>query len=608
MDIFKFGFTYWKKRLFTAAVCQLIGFIALSLGIYVPIFGKYIIDYVLNYNGQPVNEKGPTVFLLNGNFGQLGSVKLFASIALCFVLFTLVKIILLYIRNNLFQRNGLKMENDIRRDLYKKLLSLNDVLLKDQNTGDLLTILNSDSIIFKDLYSTNILSILDSIFLMCFSSYLLATLNPLFLIIPVIMSPLLIITFKKFIKGAKEISLKIRASNAQINMAVQENIHAVRLVRSFTNEQYEMQKFDRANADFKNNYFAHTKFMSKYGVKFGIIRHLSYIISIGLSAYLILNGKMLVGSFAACTGYVTYIMDLIAGLNQQVFNFQQQLVSGGRIMSFLNIKNPIAEPEVPIKTDNKECYIKFENVSYTADGMDILKDISIDIHQRKKLGIMGKTGSGKTMLVKALTRNYDITGGSITINGNDIKLYSFYDLRGNFAYVFQDVFLFSNTVKNNIAFADQKADFSEIEKAAAISCSAEFINKLPEGYETIIGERGVGLSGGQKQRLSIARALLKDSPVLILDDCSSALDMTTEKKLLKNIKREYPQKTLIIIAHRAESVKDCDEIIYLEDGKIVERGTFRQLIRLNGRFAEIYRDQKTSNEYQFEEELLSGLQ
>lgn len=606
MDIFRFGFSFWKKRLPLAALCQLMGFIALSLGIYLPLFGKYIIDYVLNYNGQPPSETGPTAFLLSGSFGEIGSSKLFVSIAVSFAVFVLAKIILLYIRNNLFQRNGLKLEEELRALLYKKLLTLNDVVLKDQNTGDLLTMLNSDVIIFKDLYAANILSVSDSVFLIIFASYLLSSLNPLFLVIPVIMAPPLIVTFKKFIKGAREISLKIRASNAQISMAVQENINAVRLVRSFTNEQYEMQKFDRANADFMKNYFAHTDYMAKYGVRFGVIRHLAYIISIGLAAYLILSGKMLVGSLAACAWYVMYIMDLIAGLNHQVFTFQQQLVSGGRIMSFLNLQNPVTEPSQPAAADKSRCDIKIENAGYKAGGVEILKDINIDIPQGKKLGIMGKTGSGKTMLVKALSRMFDLSGGTVTINGTDIKLYSLSDLREYFAYVFQDVFLFSNTVKYNITFANKDADFSQVQKAAKISCSEEFITGLSEGCDTIIGERGVGLSGGQKQRLSIARALLKDSPVLILDDCSSALDMITEKKVLKGIKREYPGKTLIIIAHRAESVKDCDEIIYLENGEIAERGTFRQLLRQDGRFAAVYRDQKTSA--QNEEEQLAEQQ
>ena len=232
--------------------------------------------------------------------------------------------------------------------------------------------------------------------------------------------------------------------------------------------------------------------------------------------------------------------------------------------------------------------IKFENVTVTADGKSLLKNINLDIPYGKKLGIMGGTGSGKSVLLKSLVRIYEPTQGSIQINGKDIRKYKLDDLRNEFSYVFQDVFLFSNTVDANIAFYSPETGKSNILKVAQLAQADKFIKGLPQGYSTIVGEKGLGLSGGQKQRVSIARALLKDAPVLVLDDASSALDVITERQVMSGIKENSPDKTVIIAAHRVTSVMDCDEILYLQDGEIIERGTFEELIALNGRFASVY--------------------
>ena len=202
---------------------------------------------------------------------------------------------------------------------------------------------------------------------------------------------------------------------------------------------------------------------------------------------------------------------------------------------------------------------------------------------------MGGTGSGKSVILKSLVRIYEATQGSITINGKDIRSYELDDLRNEFAYVFQDVFLFSNTIDANIAFYAPEIDKETVRRVAAQAQASRFIEGLPQGYETIVGEKGLGLSGGQKQRVSIARALLKNAPVLVLDDASSALDAITERALMASIKENYPEHTILIAAHRVSSVADCDEILYMQDGEIIERGTFDELMKKNGVFAGIYR-------------------
>lgn len=226
------------------------------------------------------------------------------------------------------------------------------------------------------------------------------------------------------------------------------------------------------------------------------------------------------------------------------------------------------------------------------EGQKVLSDINLSIPYGKKLGIVGGTGSGKSVLLKSLGRIHDLSSGSIVIDGHDIKDYSLANLRNMYSYVFQDVFLFSNTIDSNIAYGNPEIAEEYVVRTAIHAQAHNFIRNLSDGYSTIIGEKGLGISGGQKQRISIARALLKNAPVLIFDDSTSALDVNTEKKLLETVWTEYADKTVIITAHRLSSVVDCDEIIYMKDGRITERGTFEELMAQNGDFSEVYNSQQ----------------
>lgn len=592
MLIFKYIFKYWKKNLPLAIFCQLIGYVAIFLGLYIPLFGQVFIDYVIAYKGQPVSTNPLLMFLLDGSYGALGSYELFISIAITFIIFTVVRVALLYIRNNLYVYNGMKLENELRRRTYEKLLSLSSSTVLNYNTGDLLNTLNMDMVSVKDLYSVNLLNIGDVLFKLVAASILLIGIHPLFMIIPIILAPLLFFFLRRFISHARRISGTIRNANADINMTVQENINAVRIVHSYSNEKHEIEKFDVRNNNFKRAYLKHTDITSGYGVIFNILRQLAYISSIAIGAILVFRGQLFIGSLVACSGYTIIFMELITHLNMHLFNMQQQLVSAGRIMNLLEtdvlIKNPVNPEPMEDRTD-----IVLRDVSIKLNDNEILKNINIDIPQGKKIGVMGMTGSGKTILLKSLSRIYDVDTGSIMINGIDIKNYDLEAVRGKFSFVFQDVFLFSNTIDANIAFARPEASQDDVVRAAKISQAHNFVSKMQQGYSTIIGEKGLGLSGGQKQRISIARAILKNAPVLILDDATSSLDVFTERALLRSLKEEYSDKTIIISAHRASAVADCDEIIFLAHGEIVERGTFDELIALDGYYANIYNKQSS---------------
>ncbi|MFW2489168.1 ABC transporter ATP-binding protein [Clostridium chromiireducens] len=589
MEVLQFGFKYWKRNLPGAIIIQLVSYTAIIADLMIPIFSEMFIDYVICDN-KPANN-GIFSFVLSGKYGEVHSVKLFLSLAVMFITFLIARIILIYIKNTTNQRLGLNLERDLRVITFRKLMELDSEAISQYNTGELLTTMNFDTIMYKELFCRMIPNILDSIFVLITCTFLLSSINISLIAIPLVMMPIFIIALQNFKKAAKANYSNIRKSNSEMSLNVQENIEAVRLVRSFTNEELEKRKFDKSNEKMKNSYISQINLSAKFEVIFSSIKQISYIGTITISTILVIKGYMMVGYLVACSNYVLKIMDHISQINNTLFQMQQQFVSGQKMMNFINCESKITDGKANLKISGVP-NIRVKNAYLTMEENDVLKGVSLDIPYGKKVGIVGGTGSGKSVLLESLVRIHDLTSGSIEINGNDIRDYSLKAIRSNFSYVFQEVFLFSNTIDSNIAYAEPEIEKEQVIKAAKHAQAHSFVKKLPVGYETIVGEKGMGISGGQKQRVSIARALLKDSPVLILDDSTSALDVDTEKRLLADIKKHYPNKTILISAHRMSSVIDCDEIIYMQDGMISERGTFDELMKLGGHFAKVYKIQE----------------
>ena len=589
MDVMRFGYRYWRRNMPMAVFAQILSFIALLAELFIPIVQEMLVDYVIF--DDVAKTDGVFSFMLNGRYGDIHTFRLFISLSVLFIILLSVRIVFVYVRNVINQRLGLRLETDLRMATFDKLMELDSSSISDINTGELLTTINSDTIMYKELFSRIISNCLDSIFVIILSSVILASINIYLLLVPVCIMPFFIVSLMRFKRLAMTNYQAIRDNNSTMNLTVQENIEAVRLVRSFTNERLEKDKFDTANTKLKDSYIGQIKLSAKFEVIFSSIRQFAYIGSIAVSAVLVMKGYMQVGFLVAATSYVLKIMSFITLINNCIFQMQQQLVSGKKMMEFMNLESKIKDGDI-VADDTKKVDIKIENASMVIDGKQVLKNINLDIPYGKKVGIIGGTGSGKSVLLESFVRIHDMTSGRITLNGIDIRDYTVESLREQYSYVFQDVFLFSNTIDSNIAYSEPHAAKEQIIKAAKHAQAHSFIEELQDGYETIVGERGLGISGGQKQRVSIARALLKDAPVLIMDDSTSALDINTEKKLLNMIKEKYPKKTILISAHRISSVVNCDEIIYLQDGEIVERGTFDELMKINGHFAAVYNIQE----------------
>lgn len=591
METLKFGYRYFKKNMPVAILAEVLSFLGIYAELLLPLLTGILIDFVIRSGEVSADSGGIFHFLLSGRFGQPHTMQLFFAVAAVYGILAFVRIVFIYIRDLMQEWIGLKLETSLRYMTYEKLMELDSATIAAYNSGELLQVLNSDTIMFKELFAHRIPYLGDAVFMLVTTLVLIAGIDLSFLIVPLFLMPFLVREVLHFKRRAKENFKEIRQKSAQMNLVTQENIAAVRIVRSFHNEELEKEKFHGINMDFLEARMKQIRLSSKFDLTVNTIRQAAYISTIIIGAVLVMQGRLSVGYILASSTYVMRFMGNITGINNHIFNMQQQTIAGLALKQFMEKESRVLEDkEAALHFDMPD--IELKDVCVELDGQEILKHINVSIPYGKKLGIVGETGSGKSVLLKTLVRISDITSGQITISGHDIKEFSLENLRKMYSYVFQDVFLFSNTIESNIAFCRADIDERMVTKAAADAEAARFIDALPERYKTIVGERGLGISGGQKQRISIARAFLKNAPVFVLDDSTSALDVNTEHIVLKNIYDHFAEKTLIITAHRFSSVVDCDEILYMKDGAVTERGTFRELMELGGSFAHVYRVQQ----------------
>ncbi len=595
METLKFGFRYFKKSMPMAILAEIFSFVGIYAELLLPLLTGILIDFVIQKEEVKSDSGGMFHFLLSGKYGEVHTMELFFSVAVVYAALVILRLVLIYSRDLMQEWVGLKLETELRYQTYGKLMELDSATISEYNSGEMLQILNHDTIMFKELFAHRIPYLGDAVFMLLTTLVFISGINLSFLVIPLILMPFLVRTVMNFKRQARKNFKEIRERSAAMNLTTQENIAAVRIVRSFTNEQLEKEKFQTSNMNFFHSRLKQVWLQSKFDLTFNTIKQIAYIGTIIIGAVLVIKGYMTVGYILTSSTYVMRIMHNITGLNNHIFNMQQMMIAGVALKKFMEKESNVPDSKgTALHCDTPG--IELKNVSLQIDGQQILKDINLSIPYGKKIGIVGETGSGKSVLLKTLVRIRDITGGSITIDGHDIKEFGLESLRNMYSYVFQDVFLFSNTIESNIAYSRPDIDERMVTRAAAYAQAHKFIDALSERYKTIIGERGLGISGGQKQRISIARAFHKNAPIFVLDDSTSALDVNTERILLKNIHDNFSEKTVIITAHRFSSVVDCDEILYMKDGEITERGTFQELMALGGSFAHVYNVQQAQQE------------
>lgn len=547
---------YWPAYLF-AVVCLIL---SVALDMLSPQITKRIIDDVIG----------------KGNLGLL------TPLLLAILFIGLGRAVFQYLKELTFDRVSVNISANIRRDLFRHVQSLSLNYFDKTNTGELMSRIKDDvDRIWNGLGYVGMLMI-EVIIHTVFVMYCMLHLSFKLAVIPLLAMPVIAFLAIYMEKKLDKVYEDISEENAVLNTVAQENLAGVRTVKAFAREKFEIDKFLSHNRRYYELNMKQSKVFIRYQPMFDLITKLLPIVTICYGGTLVIQKEISLGTLGAFVAYCDYIVWPMQMLGWLSNDFASAIASVKKIKKIYQERAVITNPELPVILDEVKGTVSFEHVSFTLSETEILKDISFELPSGKTLGIMGATGAGKTSIISLLNRFYDTTEGTVRLDGVDIRELSLKQLRSSVAPVMQDVFLFSDTINENVKLGKRElvAD-EEVTESLGRAQALEFISRMDEGCETLIGERGVGLSGGQKQRISIARALSKKAPILVMDDSTSALDMETELAIQKEL-NELKGITKIIIAHRISAVRHADEIIILRDGTIAERGTHDELLNQKG--------------------------
>lgn len=497
-----------------------------------------------------------------------------------------------YLKEYLFDCNGSRISSNMRRDLFRHIQSLSADFFDRTNTGELMARVKEDIDRIWDALGYVSMLLIEvayhtTIILVC-----MYVLNWKLALIPTAAMLLCGVIAVVMERKLGQVYEEISEENATLNTVAEENLTGVRTVKAFAREKFEIGKFLSHNKRYYDLNMEQSKVFVRYYPFFSVVTKVLPLLTILLGGKYVIDGEMTLGQMTAFVEYSTNIVWPMEMLGWLTNSFSSAVASHKKIRKIYEEKPSIVEKEHPVELARVQGKVCFDHVSFhKADMHEILHDISFTVEAGKTLGIMGATGAGKTSIVQLLQRMYDASEGAVFLDDVDIRELSLEQLRSSISYVMQDVFLFSETINENIKLGRKESiDFETVRKASADAQASGFIERMEQMYDTVIGERGVGLSGGQKQRISIARALAKKNPVLVLDDSTSALDMETEQLIQKTL-TVLDNTTKIIIAHRISAVRNADEILVLENGSIVERGTHEQLIDRKGQYYETYLSQ-----------------
>ena len=544
--------------------------IAVTLDLLSPQFSKHIIDDVI-VGGDISKLK----YLLLGIFA--------IGVGRC---------IFQYIKEYSFDRLGSDIASSMRKDLFIHTQNLSEDFFDKTDTGELMSRIKDDIDKIWDGLSYVSMLLIEVVIHTAIVLFCMYTTNVKLAIIPtlamIFCGVIALIMEKKLGTVYEEIS----EENAELNTVAEENLAGVRTVRAFAREKYEIKKFLSHNNRYYELNMKQSKVFVRYYPFFSVVTKILPLLTLLVGGKFAIDGSLTLGSLSAMVEYSNNIVWPMEMLGWLTNSFSSAVASNRKIKKIYEEKTTIKESEQPIVLDEVKGNITFDNVSYEKEeGKPILKDVSFNLKSGKTLGIMGETGSGKTTIINLLSRFYDVTDGSIRLDGVDIRELTLKQLRENIGVVMQDVFLFSDTISENIKLGMvDELGYNEVREASDNAQVSEFAGRMEHQYDTVIGERGVGLSGGQKQRISIARAFAKNKPILVLDDATSALDMETEMEIQKVLEK-FKGVTKIIIAHRISAVRNADEIIVLENGQIRERGIHEELMKQHGLYYETYLSQ-----------------
>jgi len=571
-------FRPYKIILILAVICTAL--ISLS-SLMVPwLTGKGLIDKVIGEKNIP---------LLN-------------LVALGFIGLVVVKGVFSYLQTYLTSFIGYKIVMDMRNQIFQHLQRLSLSFYKRRRAGEIMSRLISDTNVLQNALVENIMKLILNILLVIGVLIFIFYIHWRLSLLTLFTLPLLIFTLGKLGSRIKKFSNLVQMKIADISSIIQETIGGIEVIKSFATEKQEVERFQTYNVQNFHLNMKRTRLVA-------ILPPLMEILTtIGLSAILwyggleVINGNLTIGELVAFLGYVALAVNPLNKIGKNYSRYQQALASAERMFEILDTEPEIKESPKAIEMPRINGYIRFRNVSFSYDDKElVLKDIDLDLRPGEKIALVGRSGVGKTTLVSLIPRFYDPTSGSITIDGHNIRNVKLMSLRRQIGIVSQETFLFNGTIKDNIAYGKMKATDEEIVDAAKKANAHNFIMSLEKGYDTPVGERGVKLSGGQRQRIAIARAILRDPRILILDEATSAVDAESEALIQDALEKLMKDRTTIIIAHRLSTILRADKIIVLDERKIEEIGSHQELLAKNGLYTRLYKSQFEMGKSQKEE-------
>lgn len=520
----------------------------------------------------------------------MGSRKqLFIPILITLIIIVVARMSIWYYVRMTFEYIGQKAVINIRMMGFKKILSLDFSFFDKTRTGDLMTRMTADLELIRHFIANNIYDIAEQgVIFFGALAFMVSVADASFFVLISIVLPATAYIAIRLAFSIKPKYRKNREMRAILNTVAQENIEANRVVKAFGREEYENERMREASENFKDACVDASVVWRKYMPYLANMQTIFVCYNILVGGSLVIYGHLTMGELVMFNSMTWMITGPLSKLGFIVNDMANTMASVEKVLELLDTE-PFVQPIIPEPMDVKiRGDILFVNVSFGYGGDSAVKNINLHIRKGEKIAFMGPTGCGKSTIINLISRFYDVDHGVILIDGEDIKNIDINVLRNSIAVAQQDVFLFSETIAANIAYGNTNASMEDIMEAAKEADAHNFITQLPDGYNTIVGERGMGLSGGQKQRLTLARALLKKPSILVLDDVTSALDANTEREIQESLVSEFGDKTVFIVSQRISSVKDCDQIIVLEDGEITERGTHEELLKNQKYYYNVY--------------------